>query len=45
MSKGLPQDPLEVIRRSGYLERISLDRAARNMASAGSYAGNHAAYN
>ena len=37
-SKGLPQDPLEAFRQSGYLERISLERAARNMASAGSYA-------
>jgi len=37
-SKGLPQDPLEAFRQSGYLERISLERAARNMANAGSYA-------
>src|SRR5690242_14389525 len=37
-SKGLPQDPLDAFRQSGYLERISLERAARNMASAGSYA-------
>ena len=37
-SKGLPQDPLEAFRQSGYLERISLERAVRNMASAGSYA-------
>jgi L-rhamnose isomerase / sugar isomerase len=38
MSKGLSPDPLEAFRQSGYLERISLERAARNMASAGSYA-------
>ncbi|HEY6989595.1 MAG TPA: TIM barrel protein [Bryobacteraceae bacterium] len=37
-SKGLPQDPLDAFRQSGYLERISLERAARNLASAGSYA-------
>jgi L-rhamnose isomerase/sugar isomerase len=37
-SKGLPQDPMLALRQSGYLERISLERAARNAASAGSYA-------
>jgi L-rhamnose isomerase/sugar isomerase len=37
-SKGLPENPLEAFRQSGYLERISLERAARNLASAGSYA-------
>jgi L-rhamnose isomerase / sugar isomerase len=38
VSKGLPENPLEAFRQSGYLERISLERAARNLASAGSYA-------
>jgi L-rhamnose isomerase/sugar isomerase len=38
VSKGLSPDPLDAFRQSGYLERISLERAARNMASAGSYA-------
>jgi L-rhamnose isomerase / sugar isomerase len=38
VSKGLSPDPLEAFRQSGYLARISLERAARNMASAGSYA-------
>jgi L-rhamnose isomerase/sugar isomerase len=38
VSKGLPQDPMAAFRESGYLERISLERAARNTASAGSYA-------
>jgi L-rhamnose isomerase/sugar isomerase len=38
VSKGLPQDPLGAFRQSGYLDRISLERAARNLASAGSYA-------
>jgi L-rhamnose isomerase / sugar isomerase len=37
-SKGLPENPLEAFRQSGYLERISLERAARNLSSAGSYA-------
>jgi L-rhamnose isomerase/sugar isomerase len=37
-SKGLPADPMEAFRQSGYLERVSIDRAARNMASASSYA-------
>jgi L-rhamnose isomerase/sugar isomerase len=37
-SKGLPAQPIEAFRQSGYLERVSIDRGARNMASAGSYA-------
>jgi L-rhamnose isomerase/sugar isomerase len=37
-SKGLPAEPLEAFRQSGYLERVSIDRAARNMAGASSYA-------
>lgn len=37
-SKGLPKDPMEAFRESGYLERITKDRAARNSASVTSYA-------
>jgi L-rhamnose isomerase/sugar isomerase len=37
-SKGLPEDPQEAFRQSGYLERISAERGARNLANAGSYA-------
>jgi L-rhamnose isomerase/sugar isomerase len=37
-SKGLPQSPMDAFRRSGYLERISMERSSRNLASAGSYA-------
>ncbi len=37
-SKGLPADPMDAFRNSGYLERISQERAARNMASVTSYA-------
>jgi L-rhamnose isomerase/sugar isomerase len=37
-SKGLPENPLEAFRNSGYLERISQERGARNMASVSSYA-------
>jgi L-rhamnose isomerase/sugar isomerase len=37
-AKGLPQDPLQAFRESGYLERISQERAARNMAAVSSYA-------
>jgi L-rhamnose isomerase/sugar isomerase len=37
-SKGLPAEPMEAFRQSGYLERVSIDRAVRNMASTGSYA-------
>lgn len=37
-SKGLPAEPMDAFRQSGYLERISIDRAARNMSSASSYA-------
>jgi L-rhamnose isomerase/sugar isomerase len=35
---GLPADPMEAFRQSGYLERITSDRAARNAASNSSYA-------
>jgi L-rhamnose isomerase/sugar isomerase len=37
-SKGLPEDPLKAFRQSGYLDRISLERSARNLSSASSYA-------
>jgi L-rhamnose isomerase/sugar isomerase len=37
-SKGLPADPLDAFRQSGYLERITAERAERNRASATSYA-------
>lgn len=37
-SKGLPEDPMEAFRSSGYLERISEERASRNLSSVTSYA-------
>jgi L-rhamnose isomerase / sugar isomerase len=37
-SKGLPKDPMEAFRESGYLERITKDRAAKNSSSVSSYA-------
>jgi L-rhamnose isomerase/sugar isomerase len=37
-SKGLPQDPMEAFRQSGYLERITTERAARNSRNVSSYA-------
>jgi len=37
-SKGLPQDPLKAFQDSGYLERITKERAARNSHSVSSYA-------
>ena len=37
-SKGLPENPIEAFRRSGYLERITRERSARNSASVSSYA-------
>ena len=37
-SKGLPEDPMRAFRESGYLERITAERAARNAASVSSYA-------
>ena len=36
--KGLPVDPLGAFRTSGYLERITAERADRNLSSAPSYA-------
>jgi len=37
-SKGLPRDPMDAFRQSGYLERITKDRAARNSRNVSSYA-------
>jgi len=37
-TKGLPQDPMEAFRQSGYLERITKERAARNSRNVSSYA-------
>jgi L-rhamnose isomerase/sugar isomerase len=37
-SKGLPQDPLTAFRESGYLERITEERAERNRGAVSSYA-------
>jgi L-rhamnose isomerase / sugar isomerase len=38
VSKHLPKDPLDAFRKSGYLERISKARSARNSTSVSSYA-------
>jgi L-rhamnose isomerase/sugar isomerase len=37
-SKGLPKSPMEAFRQSGYLERITRERAARNSRNVSSYA-------
>ncbi|MBV9676501.1 MAG: TIM barrel protein [Acidobacteriaceae bacterium] len=37
-SKGLPENPMEAFRESGYLEHITQERAAKNMASVTTYA-------
>jgi len=37
-SKGLPKDPMEAFRQSGYLERITKERAAKNANNVSSYA-------
>ena len=37
-SKGLPEDPMAAFRASGYLERITTERRARNMSGVTSYA-------
>jgi L-rhamnose isomerase/sugar isomerase len=37
-SKGLPEDPLEALRKSGYVEQISKERAAANRDAIASYA-------
>jgi L-rhamnose isomerase/sugar isomerase len=38
MSKGLPEDPMEAFRQSGYLERITAERRAKNLSGVTSYA-------
>jgi L-rhamnose isomerase/sugar isomerase len=37
-SKGLPTDPMEAFRQSGYLERISKERECRHSRTPSSYA-------
>ena len=37
-SKGLPRDPLQAFLESGYLERITKERSARNLNNVSSYA-------
>jgi L-rhamnose isomerase / sugar isomerase len=37
-ARGLPANPMDAFRQSGYLERITSDRAARNAAANSSYA-------
>ena len=37
-SKGLPENPMEAFRESGYLERITSERSEKNASSASSYA-------
>jgi len=37
-ARGLPADPLGAFRQSGYLERITAERSARNLAAVSSYA-------
>jgi L-rhamnose isomerase / sugar isomerase len=37
-SKGLPRDPLQAFLSSGYLERITKERSARNLNQVSSYA-------
>lgn len=37
-ARGLPEDPLQALRESGYMERIAEERAARNAISSSSYA-------
>jgi L-rhamnose isomerase/sugar isomerase len=38
VSRGLPPDPMEAFRQSGYLERITAERAAKNAGAGSSYA-------
>ena len=38
VSKGLPKDPMEAFRQSGYLERITKERATKNAHNVSSYA-------
>lgn len=37
-ARGLPADPLDAFRQSGYLERVTAERSARNLAAVSSYA-------
>jgi L-rhamnose isomerase/sugar isomerase len=37
-SRGLPEDPLQALAESGYVERVSRERGSRNAVSASSYA-------
>jgi L-rhamnose isomerase/sugar isomerase len=37
-TKGLPKDPMEAFRQSGYLERITKERAVKNSQNVSSYA-------
>src|ERR1035441_1129530 len=38
VSKGLPADAMDAFRQSGYLEKITADRGAKNMSAISSYA-------
>jgi L-rhamnose isomerase/sugar isomerase len=38
VARGLPEDPLEAFRSSGYLERITVERQKKNTSLGGSYA-------
>lgn len=38
LARGLPADPLEAFRSSGYLEKITQERQNKNMSAGGSYA-------
>jgi L-rhamnose isomerase/sugar isomerase len=38
ITKGLPEDPMEAFRQSGYLGRITAERRAKNMSGVSSYA-------
>lgn len=38
VSRGLPADPMDAFRQSGYLERITAERSSRNAAGVSSYA-------
>jgi L-rhamnose isomerase/sugar isomerase len=36
--RGIPEQPLQVLRESGYVERIACERGAKNAATAATYA-------
>jgi len=38
LSKGLPADPMDAFRQSGYLERVTAERSAKNLSAVTSYA-------